>query len=548
MDNILEKYKNEISVFDIPSLFDYQIEAIQQLTDGVNTLCIVPTGGGKSLVYQLAGLELGGVTIVVSPLKALMQEQVNYLNKKKQIALALTSDIPFQEQRAILRQLSSSTIKFLYLSPERLQNSFFRAALIKAGKIYTQLVIDEAHCVSQWGFDFRPEYADISSFQKFLLQNNFKPVVCALTATLSVKAVNDIKREFTIVSKIIYSSNSVIRPELKLFTEKVAGKKNEEEKWMKVLAFLENHNCKKAIIYLYSKKKCEQFATRFNAEKPIKDRVANFFHSDDDGKEKDKKREEFKAGEINFLFATTAFGMGMNIPDIDCIIQYHLPKSIEEYYQQVGRGARDKRKCPVSNCLLIWSDKNIKSNIEEIEKERSDFQTINRAIEQLNLKDKRKGAKSSIGFSEFLNAKINLAKYKFYFERFDVIKTIGEINGGPNSIRFIKETVEWTNIKKAAIGNSFIIAAKSTGKSVQDLINYVHEQDLKGNVEFLPAMEKKIFMEKLVDHIPEDIKKQIVDDIDEKVEYHLERFKLLEGFCESESPVEFLTKVFKNIS
>jgi ATP-dependent DNA helicase RecQ len=547
MDNILEKYKNEIAVSNIPSLFDYQIKAIEQLINGINTVCIVPTGGGKSLVYQLAGLELGGVTIVVSPLKALMQEQVNYLNKKKQIALALTSDIPFQEQRAILRRLSSSTIKFLYLSPERLQNSFFRAALIKAGKLYTQLVIDEAHCISQWGFDFRPEYADIISFKTFLFENNFKPVVCALTATLSDKAANDIKREFSIDSKIIHSSNSVIRPELKLFTEKVAEKKNEEEKWMKLLLFLKEYNSKKAIIYFYSKKKCEQFANRFNTEKPIANTVADFFHSKDDGKEKDIKREKFKAGGINYLFATTAFGMGMNVPDIDCIIQYHLPKSIEEYYQQVGRGARDRRRCPTCNCLLLWSDKNIKSNIEEIEKERSDFSTINRAVEQLNLKDKQKGARSSIGFSELLNAKINLAKYKFYFERFNVIKTIGEVNGGPKSIRFLQETAEWTHIKKAAIGNSFIIAAKSTGKSLQDLINYVHEQDLKGNVEFLPAMEKKIFMEKLVDDIPEHIKKQIVDDIDEKVDYQLERFKLLEDFCMSENPMEFLKQVFKEV-
>ena len=544
-DDLLEKYRAKFPKLEIDALFDYQKKAIEQIICGINTLCIIPTGGGKSLIYQLAGLELGGITIVISPLKALMQEQVYYLNSKEIPALALTSDIKFQKQRAILRKLSTSEIKFLYLSPERLQNYFFRAALIKSGREIKQIIIDEAHCISQWGFDFRPEYSDIISFQKFLHRNNLRPVVCALTATLSSRAIDDIKSEYSIDSPVIYSKKGLIRKELKLRFKKVEDTKNEKEKWDIVLDFLATNKSKKAVIYLYSKSKCEKLSARFNKEKPLLNRVADFFHADEDETVKTDKREKFRNGQINYLFSTTAFGMGMNIPDIDCIIQYHLPKSIEEYYQQVGRGARNIIICPECNCLLLWSESNIRANKREIENESSDLDKINRAIEQLNLNEKHQGGIASISYSELQNAKINLTKYKFYFEKFKIIKCIGEINGGPKSIRFVNDTPQWVKIKNAAIANSFILAAKGLKENIQDLINYVFEQDLSHNVEYLPAMEKKVFLEKKVEEISENVKEQIIKDINLKVKYQLERFELLEKLCKAEFPNEFLKKVFQ---
>ena len=545
VNDLLEKYRSKFPKSEIDALFDYQKKAIEQIVAGINTLCIIPTGGGKPLIYQLAGLELGGVTIVISPLKALMQEQVDYLTDKKIPALALTSDIKFQRQRDILRKLSTSEIKFLYLSPERLQNYFFRAALIKSGKEIKQIIIDEAHCISQWGFDFRPEYSDIISFQKFLHRNNLKPVICALTATLSSRAINDIKSEYLIDSPIIYSRNGVIREELKLSFSKVGDFKNETEKWGRVLDFLALNKSKKAVIYLYSKNKCEKLSARFNKEKPIINRVADFFHADEDETVKTDKRKKFRNGQINYLFSTTAFGMGMNIPDIDCIIQYHVPKSIEEYYQQVGRGARNIIICPECNCLLLWSESNIRANKREIEKESTDLHKTNRAIEQLNLSEKHKGGIASISFSELQNAKINLKKYKFYFEKLKIIKSIGEINGGPKSIRFINDTPKWIKIKKAAIANSFILASIALKENIQDLINYVFDQDLLHNVEYLPAMEKKVFLEKMVDEINENVKEQIINDINLKVKYQLDRFELLEKLCKAEFPNEFLKDIFQ---
>lgn len=543
MNPILEKYRKQFTLDEIPVLFDYQEKAITQILARENTLCIVPTGGGKSLVYQLAGIEMNGLTIVVSPLKALMQEQVNYLKNKGINSLALSSDIGFQEQRKILRNLGSSDIRFLFVSPERLQNYFFRAALLNSGKTIRQLVIDEAHCISQWGFDFRPEYADIVTFNTFLHNNGHNPVICCLSATMSDLAIADVLREFNVTSNTIYSSEPLIRPELKLSVLKVEEKQNEEQKWNEMIDFMKRHNSQKALIYFYSKSKSEELAKRFNSEVPIIGREADYFHAGNTEDEKTEKYERFKAGQINFLFATTAFGMGMNIPDIDCIIQYHLPKSIEEYYQQVGRGARVKSLCPECHCLLFWTEKNFKSNKNEIQKEIGNIDKINRAIEHFNLKG-TKGKTSSISYSELHNANENLMKYKLYFERIGIMQTLGEINGGPNTIRFERDTPEWLEIKKAAIANSFIIAAKSLTKKVQELINYIHNQDLKGNVEFLPAMDKKIFFEKMVDNISEEQKQFIIDDINEKVAYQLERLSTLEELCKSDNPEKFLETVF----
>ena len=544
--SIIEKYRKEFPVSEIPSLYPYQERAITNLLIGKNSLTIVPTGGGKSIVYQLAGLEMEGTVLVISPLKALMQEQVNELNSKSIKAIALTSDIGFQEQRSVLRKLGKLNFKFIYVSPERLQNYFFRAALIHSSNKISMVVIDEAHCISQWGFDFRPEYAMIKGFLNFVNGNGHSPIVLALSATLSVKAIDDIRQEFSIVEKTIFDHKSLIRSELKLNFIKTTDKKSAPEKWSHLLDFLKSRKSKKAIIYFYSKLKCEELAKKFNVENAIEGLVADYFHSGIGESEKQNKYDAFKKGEINILFATTAFGMGMNIPDIDTIIQYHLPKSIEEYYQQIGRGARNKNLCKECNCLLFWSEKNFKSNIQEIENERCTDEKIKKAIEYLSLSGKANKV-SSINYSELQNAKINLPKFLFYFEKLGVIERVGEVNGGPNSIRFKKSTPMWLEVQNAAIGNSFIIASIRLKKSIQELINYVFDQDLLENVEFLPAMDKKLFIKELTDGLKPEQFEYIKNDISEKVNYQLNRFDALQGLCRSYSPEKYLEKVFNNL-
>ncbi|MGZ6519899.1 MAG: RecQ family ATP-dependent DNA helicase, partial [Bacteroidia bacterium] len=303
MEKLLEKYQGHFK--EITKLYDYQIEVLTKLKDKENTLAIIPTGGGKSLLYQLISLDLEGVTLVISPLLALMEEQVNELNNKRGIkALALNSTIPFKEQRDILRELKGDSYKLIYVSPERLQNAFFRAFIVASGIKISMIVIDEAHCISQWGSNFRPEYAQINGFIDFLNKKGHSPFLLCLTATLSKLARRDILDEFQIKEAFVYVSKSIIRTNLKHQFKRV---EEEKEKIECLSEFLLKHKPKKAIAYLYSKRECENYAELFS-----KEYKTDYYHAGIDSEEKNEAYKAFVNNEIQILFATTAFGMGIN--------------------------------------------------------------------------------------------------------------------------------------------------------------------------------------------------------------------------------------------
>jgi ATP-dependent DNA helicase RecQ len=176
MEKLLDKYKDHFR--DISSLYDYQKDVLDRLSRHLSTLAVIPTGGGKSLIYQLMAMELEGITLVISPLIALMKEQVNELNSERNIpAFALNSDLSFEDQREKLRRLDPS-YKLIYVSPERLQNTFFRSTIVASSLKIAMIVIDEAHCISQWGSSFRPDYGQINGFVEFLKQKINSPFCC----------------------------------------------------------------------------------------------------------------------------------------------------------------------------------------------------------------------------------------------------------------------------------------------------------------------------------------------------------------------------------
>lgn len=538
----IEQFRKFFPEEEVSSLYDYQVISIEKLINKRNCLTIVPTGGGKSLIYQLAGLALPGVTIVISPLKALMQEQVSYLQAKNINTLTINSDTSFKDQRKVLRNLGELNIKFLFVSPEKLQDYFFQEAIIFSKILISLLTIDEAHCISQWGHDFRPEYNEITRFISFLQDNNQTPTICALTATLSKKAAFDIKNEFQISDDIIISKTGLFREELKIEIIKVSNSRSQEEKIEQIIKFISNHNSKKVLIYLYSRNKAEELSQRFNDEEYISDMKSDYFHADIDSQDKKQKYEDFKSGRTKILFATTAFGMGLNIPDIDTIIQYHLPKSIEEYYQQVGRGARNKAACPICNCLLFWSEDNLRANINEIESEVLSQEDIELGLSKLSIENKINKI-SAVTFKE-LSAS-NLRRLKFYFERLKIIETIGEINGAPDQIRFFYEPEEWIKIKNAN-EKSFILASKILKTDIVEIIKYVYRQDLQGRIEFLPALDKNIYIKQL-NIIDKHCFDFLIKDSKQKVEYKKSRFLILEDFCKTKNYQDFLNDVFSEI-
>lgn len=529
MEQLLKKYSSHFS--DIPSLYDYQTEVLEKLCKQKNTLAVIPTGGGKSLLYQLMALELKGITLVISPLLALMEEQVNELNIKRKIsALALNSKNPFNEQREILRSLKQDSYKLIYISPERLQNPFFRAALISSKINISMIVIDEAHCISQWGSGFRPDYGQINGFVKFLKQNNQKPFLLCLTATLSQLARNDIAAEFEIDNDNVYLSSSIIRKNLKLNFQKV---ENEEVKTEYLNQFLEKYKPNKAIAYLYSKYECENYADEFS-----ENYSTDYYHAEVESEEKSEVYNKFVNGEIDILFATTAFGMGINIPDIESVIHLHIPNSVEEYYQHVGRGWRKKTEIKDCNCLALWSDVNFDRRKKEIENQKYDLEYLDEAFKTLigGAKIKTVGQVVNKDKDALMHSEYNLQLLKYKLERHNIIRTIGEINGSPLTIQLSTNTELWSKItEEARMGmDSFGFVCKTLGISLSDVISHLYEEDLKGNIKKLPATKKDIYFELLVTELDTSIAEKIVSEINAEIEFRVSQLDELKELFSSE--------------
>ena len=336
--------RNELKeFFGYDSFKGNQEDIINHLIGGGNAFVLMPTGGGKSLCYQLPALLMSGTAIVISPLIALMKNQVDairgFVSGNEGIAHFLNSSLNKAQLNAVREDLLSGSTKLLYVAPESL-NKDENIELLKGTKI-SFYAVDEAHCISEWGHDFRPEYRRI----KAMVDEIGKAPIIALTATATPKVQSDIQKNLGIQDAKVFKS-SFNRPNLYYeIRDKIEPEKD-------IIKFIRQNSGKSGIIYCLSRKKVEEIAQLLN----INGIKALPYHAGLDAKTRAENQDKFLMEEVDVIVATIAFGMGIDKPDVRFVIHSDIPKSIEGYYQETGRAGRDGKE---GVCITYYSYKDI---------------------------------------------------------------------------------------------------------------------------------------------------------------------------------------------
>ena len=350
----IDKYDILKQFFGYTSFRDGQEDVVDALLAKQDVLGIMPTGAGKSLCYQIPAIMMSGITLVISPLISLMKDQVNALVQQGVSAAYLNRSLTETQYHKALANAANGKYNIIYVAPERLEsNSFLRFAL---NANISLIAVDEAHCVSQWGQDFRPSYLNIN---KFISKLNYRPVIGAFTATATDEVKSDIIRLLQLNNPTVVTTGfdrpnlffSVIRP------------KNKSETLLKLIR---ERNNQSGIVYCSTRKKVEEVCAMLN-QKGVQ---ATRYHAGLDDSERVKNQDDFVFDRKSVMVATNAFGMGIDKSDVRFVIHYNMPKNIESYYQEAGRAGRDGEE---ADCILLYSKADVSTcrffieNIEDNE-------------------------------------------------------------------------------------------------------------------------------------------------------------------------------------
>ena len=350
----IDKYDILKQFFGYTSFRDGQEEVVDALLSKRDVLGIMPTGAGKSLCYQIPAIMMSGITLVISPLISLMKDQVNALVQQGVSAAYLNRSLTATQYHKALANAANGKYNIIYVAPERLEsNSFLRFAL---NANISLIAVDEAHCVSQWGQDFRPSYLNIN---KFISKLNYRPVIGAFTATATDEVKSDIIRLLQLNNPTVVTTG-FDRPNL-FFS--VMRPKNKSETLLKLIR---ERNNQSGIVYCSTRRKVEEVCDMLN-QKGVQ---ATRYHAGLDDSERVKNQDDFVFDRKSVMVATNAFGMGIDKSDVRFVIHYNMPKNIESYYQEAGRAGRDGEE---ADCILLYSKADVSTcrffieNIEDNE-------------------------------------------------------------------------------------------------------------------------------------------------------------------------------------
>jgi ATP-dependent DNA helicase RecQ len=339
-----------------------QEEIMVSVTSGNDTLGLMPTGGGKSLTFQVPAIHLEGICIVITPLIALMRDQVDNLQKRNIKAVAIYSGMSFDEIDIALDNCIYGNIKFLYCSPERIGTEIFKLRVQKMN--VSMIVVDEAHCISQWGYDFRPSYLRIADLRSLLPQ---VPVL-ALTATATSQVIDDIQ------SQLKFQKSNVLRKSF--YRPNVAYVVRVTDDKLNSLLRIAQKIQGSGIVYVRNRQKTKEIAM-FLRKNNI---IADFYHAGLTPEARNLKQEEWKSGKTRIIVSTNAFGMGIDKADVRFVVHLDLPDSIEAYFQEAGRAGRDEKK---AFAVLFYNEadktnlqKRLATNFPETETIRNVYQAL----------------------------------------------------------------------------------------------------------------------------------------------------------------------------
>ena len=423
MNNLKDKLKEN---FGFSSFKNLQEPIIKNLLEGNNSFVIMPTGGGKSLCYQLPAIILDGTAIVISPLIALMKNQVDLIrsnNTNHSVAHVLNSTLNKEQIEKVKQDVSEGKTKLLFVAPETLSKNDTIDFLKKVPISF--LAIDEAHCISEWGHDFRPEYRKIRDVIDSI---DAKIKVIALTATATPKVQDDIIKNLKISDSKLFKS-SFNRPNLYY---EVRPKNDETE--VDLIKFIKSNQGESGIIYCLSRKNVEDLSQLLNMN-GVKSLP---YHAGLDKKIREDNQDRFLKDDCDVIVATIAFGMGIDKPDVRYVIHHNVPKSIEGYYQETGRAGRDGGK---GHCLMYYSYQ----DVEKLEKLLSKKKSSERNIGIMLLKEVSNFAESSISRRKYL--------LSYFGEKYD--PTIYNDNEMDDNSRYPKDKINVKNQLITLIKNHF---------------------------------------------------------------------------------------------